>query len=120
MVCPTVREADGLAMSSRNLYLSPEEREAARIIYKTLSAAEEMLLSGEATFGEVKSFMERSLSGEPLVKETQYASLFDPATLEEISSMDVNIYKGKVVLLAIALVIGYARLIDNKLVEINR
>lgn len=116
--CPTVREDDGLAMSSRNLYLSPAERKAATVIYRTLCQAEEALLSGGKGFAEVRSLMERGLAGEPLVKEVQYASLFDPWTLADISSMDANIYRGRTVLLAAAVVIGRARLIDNKLVEV--
>jgi len=117
VVCPTVREADGLAMSSRNLYLSPEERKAATVIYKTLCGARELVVSGKATFGEVKSFMEKRLSAEPLVDEVQYASVFDTETLEDISSMNVTIYDKGVVLLAVAVRIGRARLIDNELVE---
>ncbi len=117
VMCPTVREADGLAMSSRNQYLSPEERDAATVIYRTLCEAKKMVISGKATFAEVKSLMEKTLSAEPLVKEVQYASAFDPETLEDISSLNVTIYRNKNILLAIAVRIGNARLIDNELVE---
>ena len=120
VMCPTVREADGLAMSSRNQYLSPEERDAATVIYRTLCEAKKMLISGKVTLGEVKSFMEASLSAEPLVEEVQYASAFDPATLEDISSPKITKYRKKNILLAIAVRIGKARLIDNELVEIIR
>ncbi|GMT46818.1 MAG: pantothenate synthetase [bacterium] len=119
VMCPTVREADGLAMSSRNRYLSPEERNAATVIYRTLCEAKKMVVSGNITFGEVKSFMENTLSTEPLVKEVQYASAFDPGTLEDISSLKITMYRKKNILLAIAVRIGKARLIDNELVEIT-
>ncbi len=91
VMCPTVREADGLAMSSRNQYLSPGERDAATVIYRTLCEAKKRVISGKGTFGEVKSFMEGTLSAEPLVEEVQYASAFDPGTLEDICSLNVTI-----------------------------
>ncbi len=120
VVCPTVRERDGLAMSSRNLYLSPEHRRAAAVIYRALSGGRDMLLSGEAGgLGGTRTFMEKCLSEEPLVEEIQYASVYDPETLEDISSMDVNIYDGRTVLLAVAVRIGGSRLIDNEVVEIR-
>jgi len=118
VMCPTVREADGLAMSSRNQYLSPEERNAATVIYRTLCEAKEMVISGKLTPVEVKSLMEKTLSAVPLVEEVQYASAFDPETLEDITSLNVTIYRKKNILLAIAVRIGKARLIDNELVEI--
>ncbi|HEC97761.1 MAG TPA: pantoate--beta-alanine ligase [Nitrospirae bacterium] len=121
VICPTVREADGLAMSSRNQYLSPEERNAATVIYRTLCAAKKMVISEKITFGEIRSFMERTLAAEPLVDEVQYASAFDPGTLEDISSLNVTIdkYEKEAVLLAIAVRIGSTRLIDNEPVEIT-
>lgn len=119
VMCPTVREADGLAMSSRNQYLSPEERDAATVIYRTLREAKRRVISGKVTFGEIKSFMKGTLSAEPLVEEVQYASAFDPATLEDISSLKVTMYRKKNILLAIAVRIGKARLIDNEPVEIT-
>ncbi len=119
VMCPTVRETDGLAMSSRNQYLSPGERNAATVIYRTLCEAKNMVISGKVTFAEVKSFMKGTLSAEPLVEEVQYASAFDPATLEDISSLKVTMYRKKDILLAIAVRIGKARLIDNEPVEIT-
>lgn len=117
IICSTVREKSGLAISSRNQYLSTEERESATIIYKTLSKAEEMLYRG-TNFEKTKSFMEQKLATDPLIKEIQYASIYDPETLDDISSF--NIYDKKVVLLAVALFIGNVRLIDNKLIEIEK
>ncbi len=119
VVCPTVREADGLAMSSRNLYLSPRERKAAAVIYRTLCRAKDMVLGAECSLSDVKSLMEEALSAEPLVDEVEYASVFDPETLEDICSRDVTIYRKGRVLLAAAVRIGRARLIDNELVDMT-
>ncbi len=119
IVCPTVREEDGLAMSSRNQYLNETERQAATVLYRAMQAAREAILSGKG-FKEAKEQMERILKSEPLVKEVQYASVYDPFSLEDITSLDVSGYKGKKVLLAIALIIGKARLIDNMLVEVTQ
>ncbi|HEB75109.1 MAG TPA: pantoate--beta-alanine ligase [Nitrospirae bacterium] len=119
VVCPTVREADGLAMSSRNLYLSPRERKAAAVIYRTLCRARDMVLGAECSLSDVKNLMEEALSAEPLVDEVEYASAFDPETLEDICSRDVTIYRKGRVLLAAAVRIGRARLIDNELVDMT-
>jgi len=110
IVCPTIREPDGLAMSSRNLYLNEDERKAATVIYKALQEGERLLKDG-ATPVEVKLKMEKMLKNEPLVREIQYAGVFDPLTLEEV------IEKQEKYLLAIALKIGDTRLIDNLIVE---
>ncbi len=117
VVCPTVREDDGLAMSSRNLYLSSEERKAATVIYKTLSEAKKRLARGES-FRKIKEFMQESILSVPYVKQLQYASVYHPETLDDITDEDVNIYKGKKVLLAVAVVMDSARLIDNMLVDL--
>lgn len=116
VVCPTVRDSDGLALSSRNEYLTEDERRAAAVINKTLIEAERGILSG-ASLPEVRLMMEKSLERAPLIREVQYASIFDPETLDDVSSGDVNIDKGQV-LLAAAVIIGAARLIDNRLVKI--
>lgn len=118
IACPTVREDDGLAMSSRNLYLAEEERAAATIIYKTLIWAEERLRSGSSP-AEVKSFMHKTLISEPLVSEVQYASLYNSATLDDLSPADATIENSKTLLLAVAVIIGGTRLIDNCLVDLG-
>jgi pantoate--beta-alanine ligase len=118
IVCPTVREEDGLAMSSRNAYLSEDARRAAAIIYRTLSEAEENLHSGMSP-AEVAALMKKRLSSEKHIREVQYASVYDPESLDDLSSSDGNIKKDGSVLLAAAVVIGDARLIDNMLVKIN-
>ena len=112
IVCPIVRERDGLAMSSRNAYLGPEERSAAAVIYKTLQAVSKMIKSGEAAPSDIKRSLETMLKDERLVSELQYAGVYDTRTLEELTE-----YK-KENLLAIALRVGKTRLIDNLIVEL--
>lgn len=112
VVCPTVREADGLAMSSRNLYLNEKERKAATVIYKALKEGEKLLRLG-ANPQDVNLKMQEIIKNEPLVREIQYAGVFDPLTLEEIKE------KQEKYLLAVALKIGDTRLIDNLVVELN-
>ncbi len=112
VVCPTVRENDGLAMSSRNAYLSPEERKAAGIIYKTLLTVSQSLQSGESNLSAIKKQMYDMLLNQPLVSEMQYAGIYDPDNLDELSE------NKKQNLVAIALKIGNTRLIDNIIVDI--
>ena len=112
IVSPTIREHDGLAMSSRNLYLSEEERKAAAVIYRCLAQTSEMIKSGIINNKEqIKGFMKEKLSEEPLVTEIQYASVYDPGTLDELEVVE------KEALLAVALKIGGVRLIDNIFVK---
>ncbi len=112
IVCPTVREVDGLAMSSRNSYLSEKEREAATVIYKALKEGERLLKAHEDP-REVTNKINEILKEERFVKEIQYAGVFDPLTLDEAKEKKNNY------LIAIALKIGDTRLIDNILVEVN-
>ena len=112
IVCPTIREHDGLAMSSRNLYLNAEERKAATAINKCLVKTTELIKSGIIDKGSIKRFMEEKLSEEPLITEIQYASLYDPETLDELDRVE------KEALLAVAIKIGGTRLIDNMLVKV--
>lgn len=110
--CRTIREKDGLAMSSRNQYLRQDERESATIIFKTLSYIYELIVANKIPCNEVKSKMHTMLAQEKLVSEIQYAGIYNADTLEEIN--DYN----KTNLLAIALKIGKTRLIDNMLVDL--
>jgi pantoate--beta-alanine ligase len=105
--CPTVREEDGLAMSSRNQYLSPEERRAGPTLFRCLRRAEDMLRSEGCAPGNVVHFLRDSLVSEPLVNETQYAGVYDPQTLEPLKE-----FRGTG-LIAAAIRIGGTRLIDN-------
>lgn len=107
VTCPTIREQDGLAMSSRNAYLGPDERKAAVAVYRCLSSAAEAIRAGTRSGGQASHMMVQALSGEPLIGRVDYASVVDPETLE-----DVEIITGDVIVAA-AVVIGTTRLIDN-------
>jgi pantoate--beta-alanine ligase len=104
--CPTVREPDGLAMSSRNTYLGPAEREAATVLYRALSAAREAWLGGERDAEELRDLMRAVLRSEPSAK-TDYVSVGDPDSLRELDDV-----AGPAVV-SMAVWIGRTRLIDN-------
>ncbi len=106
VVCPTVREPDGLAMSSRNTYLNAEERKAATVLYRALTAAKESFAKGEHDADKLRAIMSAVIAAEPLARE-EYISAADPETLEELNQINVN------VLLSMAMRIGKTRLIDN-------
>ena len=106
VVCPIVRESDGLAMSSRNVYLDPEQRKAATVLYRSLSAAKELYDSGERDAEKIREKMKEVLASEALA-DVQYVSCADYDTLEEL-----DVIKGKA-LLSMAVFIGKTRLIDN-------
>jgi pantoate--beta-alanine ligase len=114
IVCPTVREDDGLAMSSRNRYLTHDERSAATVAYRALKGASESIESGIIELDAIRKLMMDRIKSEPLVSEVHYCSVYDPETLDEIEVIE------KEALLAIALKIGNTRLIDNMLVNVNR
>lgn len=107
---PTVRETDGLATSSRNRYLSAEERKAATVLYRALSAAGKKVAAGESDPSALVAGVKEMIGGEPLV-ELQYAELRDAETLEEIARLD------RPAVLAVAALVGKARLIDNVVLE---
>ena len=110
VVCPTTREADGLAMSSRNVYLDPEQRKAATVLFRSLSAAKELYESSERDAGKIRGKMKEVLASEPLA-DPQYVSCADYDTLEELDEI-----KGEA-LLSMAVFIGKTRLIDNFVLE---
>ena len=109
VVCPTVRESDGLALSSRNAYLDPAERQAATVLYRALRAAELAYASGERDAGRLRQTMGHVLAQEPLAR-VQYVSAADPGSLDEIHSAAEH------ALLSMAVFIGKTRLIDNLVV----
>jgi pantoate--beta-alanine ligase len=109
IVCPTVREPDGLALSSRNVYLNAEERQAAIVLYRALSAAKNEYDRGERNADVLRAIMRSVLGSEPLASE-QYVSAADPETLCELQEID------KGVLFSLAIRIGKTRLIDNLLI----
>jgi pantoate--beta-alanine ligase len=105
--CPTVREADGLAKSSRNSYLDPDDRRAAPVLYRALSAAREAWQRGERRPGVLRDLMTATLASEPRVR-VDYVSAADPSSFEELSEPTNG-----PLLLSMAVQVGRARLIDN-------
>ena len=106
VVCPTVREPDGLAMSSRNAYLNPQERQAATVLYRALNAAKDAHEAGEHDAEVLRVLMRETLAAEPLA-EGQYVSCADYDTLGELETVS------RKALLSMAVFIGKTRLIDN-------
>jgi pantoate--beta-alanine ligase len=107
VVCPTIREEDGLAMSSRNLYLNERERAAAPVLYRALREGYKAIKSGIIETEKIKRLMLQVIESEPLVSEVQYLSIYDPESLEELDRVD------KEAIIAGAIKIGNTRLIDN-------
>jgi pantoate--beta-alanine ligase len=112
VICPTVREADGLALSSRNAYLDPEQRKAATVLYRALSSARIRYENGEREGDVLRNVMQSVIDSEPLA-EAEYVSASDPETLHELQMVE----SGSGVLLSIAVRIGKTRLIDNMLLS---
>ncbi len=110
IACPTVREPDGLALSSRNVHLSPPERVAAPVLHQALEAAAHRWRSGERAADELRSAMLSVLAGEPLA-EVDYVSVADALSLAELGRLDGP------TLLSLAVRFGSTRLIDNELLE---
>ena len=106
VVCPTVREPDGLAMSSRNIYLNPEERKAAPVLYQSLLLAKDLFVIGERNAAAILEQMIKLIQKEPLAK-IDYISIADPETLAELKAID------KSALVSMAVRFGNTRLIDN-------
>ena len=109
--CPIIREDDGLAKSSRNTYLSSEERKAATVLNKALCAGKQMVEEGEKSALTVKSRIEDIISKEPLAK-IDYVEITDWNSIEPVDIIDGSI------LCAIAVYIGNTRLIDNFIYEV--
>jgi pantoate--beta-alanine ligase len=107
--CPTVREPDGLALSSRNVHLAPEERAAAPILNRALDAARAAYDEGERDADVLRALMEEVLALEPLA-QVEYVSVADALTLTELQRIEGP------ALLSMAVVLGTTRLLDNELV----
>ena len=103
---PTVREPDGLAMSSRNSYLSVEERESALSLSRSLTLARDMMTQGERNAATLREAVEKEIQSRPFTR-IDYVRLCDPNTLEELETIENE------ALLALAVQVGKARLIDN-------
>ena len=104
--CPIVREPDGLAKSSRNIHLKPDERKAAVALYRSLKIAEEMASDGEKSSKTVTDAVRAEIEKEPLA-EVEYVSAVDSLSMEPVETVE------KGTLIAIAVRIGQTRLIDN-------
>jgi pantoate--beta-alanine ligase len=105
---PTVRESDGLALSSRNAYLSPEERAAAPVLFETLSDAATLVRAGERSADRLRAEMARTIGAEPLA-HLDYAAIVDDATWQDVAEIT------RPARALVAARIGPARLIDNLL-----
>ena len=108
--CPIVREEDGLAKSSRNTYLSPDERKAALVLSQAIFMGMDMVRKGETNVAAITDAMKQHISAEPLAK-IDYVKIVDLATMQQITDID------RPALCAIAVYIGKTRLIDNFFTE---
>jgi pantoate--beta-alanine ligase len=113
VVCPTVRQADGLAVSSRNQYLTRQQKKNAPLIYKSLQKCQKLIEDGVADSKTIINQMRKILQQAPSIK-IEYISIVDADTLQELKKIT-----GKV-LTAVAVKIGPTRLIDNILVDVNK
>ena len=104
--CPIIRESDGLAKSSRNTYLSPDERRAALILSKSIKLGMEMAENGERDCGKITGAMKAKIESEPLAR-IDYVKIVDAETMQQVKTI------ARPVLCAIAVYIGKTRLIDN-------
>ena len=107
---PTVREPDGLAMSSRNKYLNPDERESALCLKKSLDLAREMFSQGKKDAQEMREAVEKLILSHPFT-DIDYVNVCDPMTLKEVDRIEGE------AILALAVKVGKARLIDNCLIR---
>jgi len=110
IVVPTIRESDGLAMSSRNVYLDSQYRQAATVLFRALAQAQQLWQKGEKNAELLRQAMVSLISNEPLA-EIDYVSVADSQTLEELSEID------RTALASLAVRIGKTRLIDNVVLE---
>ena len=109
-VCPIVREEDNLARSSRNIYLDPQERKAAPVLYKALNTAKNAYNNGERNGNNIRQIMLDIFNQEPKAK-VQYVSCADINTLEELEVINNG------ALISVAVYIGKTRLIDNMILD---
>ena len=107
VACPTVREPDGLALSSRNAYLSPEERRAATVLFRALEAAAAAVVAGERSGDRLRSVLADVIASEPLAR-LDYAEVADPFTLEPLGRLN------RPARALVAATVGSTRLIDNR------
>src|SRR5262245_31390939 len=111
IVLPTVREDSGLAMSSRNLYLNPEEQQSAGVIHRALAKAKEAFKEGERSGNRITELIRSTIEAEPLAR-VDYVSVSDAETLEKLDKLD-----DRPTLVAVAVYFGKTRLIDNTILN---
>ena len=110
IVCPTVREEDGLAMSSRNAYLTTEQREKATLLFETLTAVQQAIHNGATDANKLRQQMIQRINAEPLAR-LDYFSIASYQTLEEVDQI------AEKVLVSLAIFFGKTRLIDNFIID---
>ncbi|NOY06680.1 MAG: pantoate--beta-alanine ligase [Chlorobi bacterium] len=113
IVCPIVREADGLAMSSRNVYLLPDERQEALALFRSLKKAEELVASGVRKSLDILEGMKQLLT-DTEIRKRDYIAIVNPDTMEPVETLE----PGQPVLVAVAARVGATRLIDNTIVTL--
>ena len=113
VVCPIVREADGLAMSSRNAYLSPEQRKRALVLHRSLTRVQQLVASGERDAAKLAAAGREEFAREASVR-LDYFEILDPATLDAVRDVSGG------ALLAVAAYVGATRLIDNLIVATDQ
>jgi pantoate--beta-alanine ligase len=113
IICPTVRQPDGLALSSRNQYLSPQEKKDAVCLYKSLRKCRQMVVLGENSSKKIIAQMRNILSA-PASAKIEYVEIVDVKTLQPLTKIDRS------ALVAIAVRIGSTRLIDNILIDVPK
>jgi pantoate--beta-alanine ligase len=110
VICPIVREPDGLAMSSRNAYLNPEERKQALALHRSLSRAEDEFRAGERSAARLIAAATKILAQEPQIR-LDYFEIVDPDTLDCVEQIE------RPALVAVAAYVGSTRLIDNRILN---
>jgi len=113
IVCPTIREPDGLAMSSRNIYLTPEQRRSAVVLFQSLKLAERLWADGERNAEHIRAEIGRLIEGQP-EGQIDYVSVADPETLEELDTIT------SAALVSLAVRFGKTRLLDNVVLGPNQ
>ena len=111
VVVPTVREADGLALSSRNVYLTPAQRRAAPAVFRALQAAQGLWTEGERDAGALRRAVRAVLEEEPLIEAVDYVSVADGDSLEELDRV------AGPAMVSVAVRMGHTRLIDNLVLD---
>jgi pantoate--beta-alanine ligase len=112
-MCPTIREADGLAMSSRNRYLNPAQRKAAVVLFRALENAQHAVTAGERQAGRVRQILRETIESEPLAR-LDYAEVAGTETLDPLENLEI----GSRAVALLAARVGSTRLIDNRLLSV--